>query len=444
MTRTCDPWFRKPNLALSAVPRRSSFSQEVPILIELLAPQCYYVPRHTPTFRGATQVPKTELSDAGLRSFQTPEKGTVDYWDTKLPSFGCRVSQGGAKTFILKLDNSRRAIGRYPIISLSEARTEAKRLLAEKTLGKVRPQSITFPAALELFLAEKGKARKASTVKDLAFRLNRHFPFKGQLADVNHQDVARRLARLSSSSEHNQALRVAKTFFTWAVARRYRTDNPVTGLSTRTTHSRSRVLSDLELKLIWKACSLESATREDAGGASFEAVDTKLPRAYATIVKLLMLTGQRRNEIASLRSDYISNDTICLPKELTKNGREHTFPIGTLFKSTLTTVTEHTSAYIFPARGKPHSPFNGWSKSKVLLDKLSGIYDWTLHDLRRTFATRLAELGIAPHLIERLLNHVSGQISGVSAIYNRATYFPDMRAAIARWDLYLIERVVRC
>ena len=82
-------------------------------------------------------------------------------------------------------------------------------------------------------------------------------------------------------------------------------------------------------------------------------------------------------------------------------------------------------------------PFNGWSKSKAALDKVSGVSGWRLHDLRRTFATRLAEQGSPPHVIERLLNHVSGQISGVSAIYNRASYLSEMREVVRRWEAHL-------
>jgi Arm DNA-binding domain len=171
-------------------------------------------------------VPRIRLSDIGLRSLPTPQSGTIDYWDATLPNFGLRISRGGAKTFILKLNNSRRAIGRFPLISLSEARTEAKRLLAEKTLGKVRPQSITFPQAVEVFLEEKAKARRPSTVADLKDRLKRHFPFKGQLADVGHQEFVRALSKIKTPSEHNHALRVGKTFFTWAVNRRYISENP--------------------------------------------------------------------------------------------------------------------------------------------------------------------------------------------------------------------------
>ena len=85
-------------------------------------------------------MPKIAFSDTKLRSLPIPQTGQVDYWCNKLAGFGVRVSQGGSKTFVLNIHNSRRAIGRYPLISLSKARTEAKRLLAERTLGKVRPQ----------------------------------------------------------------------------------------------------------------------------------------------------------------------------------------------------------------------------------------------------------------------------------------------------------------
>jgi integrase len=169
----------------------------------------------------------------------------------------------------------------------------------------------------------------------------------------------------------------------------------------------------------------------------------KLPRTFAAIVQLLVLTGQRRGEIAALRADYISNDLCTLPATLTKNKREHAFPIGTAASSILSTpLAGSSNGLLFPARGQPSRPFNGWSKSKVALDKLSGVSDWTLHDLRRTFATRLAELGVAPHVIERLLNHVTGTVSGVAAVYNRASYIAEMRAAIELWERYLEEKIL--
>ncbi|MEO6947544.1 MAG: Arm DNA-binding domain-containing protein, partial [Nitrobacter sp.] len=104
---------------------------------------------------------KTAFTDAFLRSLKPPTSGQQIVWDSSLATFGCRVSQGGSKTFLIKRDNTFITIGRFPILSLSEARTEAKKLLAEFTLGKIRPQSVTFPQAVKLFLAEKSERRRA-------------------------------------------------------------------------------------------------------------------------------------------------------------------------------------------------------------------------------------------------------------------------------------------
>ena len=358
-------------------------------------------------------MPRIHLSDVGLRAIQLPSKGTVDFWDTALPSFACRVSCGGAKTFILKIQNSRRAIGRFPLISLSEARAQAKKLLAEKTLGKIRPQSITFRKAFDLFLTEKAKSRRPSTIYTLKIRLNQHFPLTGQLTEITHQEIAQRLAKIKTSSEHDHALSVAKTFFTWAYNRRLITDNPVRGLSPHGHTPRSRVLSDSELKSIFEASE-------------------KLGQ-FGTIVQLLILTGQRRGEIAALQTSWIKQYQITIPASIAKNRREHTLPIGKLAQFILETKT-HSTGLIFPTRGNTSKPFSNWSQSKAALDKASGVCGWVLHDARRTFATRLAEMGVAPHIIERLLNHVSGQISGVSAIYNRARYFDEMKQAVTLWE----------
>lgn len=379
-------------------------------------------------------MPKITLSDVGLRSLQLPIAGQLDYWDDKFPAFGVRVSQGGAKTFVLNIHNARRSIGRYPIISLAEARQEAKRLLAEKTLGKSRPQSVPYAKALDEFLEEKQKTRRPATYQNLRLRLKQHFTFKGPIAGVTHQDVSRRLAKIPSSSEHDHALSVAKTFFTWAMNRRYITDSPVRGISPHGHTSRARVLSDAELQSIWQACEVgESPVQR-------QAEEPRLPCHFRTIVKLLMLTGQRRGEIAALQTTWINDHTITLPAEITKNGREHTFPLAALTASTIKASSAERTGYIFPARGSLHGPFNGWSKSKHALDKLSGVYGWTLHDLRRTFATRLAAF-TAPHVIEKLLNHVSGTISGVAAIYNRHAYEDECRAAVTEWERRLLEIV---
>lgn len=137
-------------------------------------------------------VPKTSFSDQTIRSLQAPPAGQLDFWDAKLPGFGCRVSQAGTKTFVLKHKNRRVSIGRYPIITLADARAEAKRLLAESTLRKARPGLITYADAVKLFLEDKGLARRHSTVAAYKRRLNR-LGFKGKLTDITHDEAARKV-----------------------------------------------------------------------------------------------------------------------------------------------------------------------------------------------------------------------------------------------------------
>src|SRR5207248_3236424 len=132
-----------------------------------------------------------------------------------------------------------------------------------------------------------------------------------------------------------------------------------------------------------------------------------------TIVRLLLLTGQRRGEIAALRAEYVNGDIITLPATLCKNGREHRFPTSAQSSAILAPLCNSTGL-LFPARhstSKSH-PFNGWSKSKAALDKKSCGKDRYRPDLRRTFATKLAALGTPIHITEKLLNHASGTHSG--------------------------------
>ena len=160
---------------------------------------------------------------------------------------------------MLKHDNRRITIGKYPIVSLGDAREEAKRLLAEFTLGRLRPQSLRYQEAVRLFLADKAKSTRPRTVADYTRHLSKHFPFKGQLAEVTHAQVASRLDRLKNTpAEHNHARTVAMIFFNWCRNRRYLTDNPVVGISAFSQKRRSRILFDGELKQIWDACDHQS------------------------------------------------------------------------------------------------------------------------------------------------------------------------------------------
>lgn len=370
-------------------------------------------------------MPKISLNDASVRNFQPPSKGSEDHWDDKLPGFGVRVSQGGSKTFVLKLDNSRRAIGRYPIISLSEARIEAKRMLAERTLGKHRPQNISYEDAVKQFLEEKRKNRRTSTVDGYAYYIEG--AFKGRLVQASHAEVLRKLNTYKTTGSYNHALWAYRAFFNWCAKRRMLTDNPITGISNRATKRRSRVLTDEELIKIWRAA-------EQTEGS------------FGIIVRVLICSAMRRSECAALRAGYYSHNqqTLTLPGEITKNRRALTLPIGTLCASILHPLLQdlEQDALLFPARGKKTRPFNGWSKSKKALDTLSGVTGWVLHDLRRTARTNFGRLGISPHIGERLVNHISAQ-TDMEQTYDIWTYLPEMQEAMNKWEDHLSRILMR-
>lgn len=365
------------------------------------------------------------LTDLSLRAATPPEHGAVTVWDGALKHFGLRISKGGARSFIVLLGSGRRqVVGRYPTISLAQARAKAKAMLAERTLGRHQPKSTTWNKALEEYLAAVQHRNRARTHAEYSRTLKRHFAFGNmRLSEITRADIARKLDRLDDvPAQQSRALVYCKILFNWALKRGYVDVNPCVAFVPAKSKPRTRVLSDVELLSIWDA--------------------TVSPTAFNIIVRLLMLTGQRRGEIAALRPEYFSNDMCTLPAALTKNGREHAFPIRTITQSVLLEGRKHITAdrgFLFPGRNNPQGIFNGWSKCKRVLDKASQVTDWTLHDLRRTFATRLAELGVAPHIIERLLNHASGQISGIAAIYNRARYLDEMRVAISHWEEYFTK-----
>lgn len=358
-----------------------------------------------------------EFSDVFLRSLPPPLKGQKAYWDGKLPSFGVRVSQGGSKTFILNRHNTFITIGRYGIITLAKAREEARHMLAEFTLGKVRPQSITYPRAVEAFVEDKKKTRRLSTALGYEWLLNR-FPYRGQLGDITTDDLSRTLRGIKSPSTREHTLIAARIFFNWALKHRYVERNPTAPLTAQVSKPRKRILSDEELKAVWNAAQPSSY--------------------YGAIVRLLILTGQRRGEIAALKPEYLRGDLCELPPSLTKNNRSHTFPLGAKTMELLSAF-KGESGFLFPARGSKLTSFCGWSKSKGALDKSSGVTNWCLHDLRRTYRSTIAKLGIPAHIGERLLNHIAAVTTDVQQVYDTYSYLPEMREAVEKYETHLLK-----
>jgi integrase len=211
--------------------------------------------------------------------------------------------------------------------------------------------------------------------------------------------------------------------FSWAIRRGLADTNPVIGTEVRKEQSRDRVLSDTELAIIWG-----SVWGDD----------------YADIIRLLMLTGCRAREISDLRWSEIDFERgiISLPPERTKNGRPHDIPMSQTVRDILA-ARKNGRDFVFGRGGG----FKGWGKCKERLDaaiekKLGKpLPGWVTHDLRRTFATRLADLGIQPHIIEACLNHISGHRGGVAGIYNRSAYRAEKAQAVALWDKHIAELV---
>ena len=201
--------------------------------------------------------------------------------------------------------------------------------------------------------------------------------------------------------------------------------NPVAATGKRPERSRDRVLSPDELKAIWAATADESD--------------------YGAVIRLLMLTGARLNEIAALRWSEVQDDRIVLPAARTKNARQHEIPLAAPARDILDGRPRRPSRdLIF---GRRHArPLSGWTELKAGLDARIAIAGaplpaWTHHDIRRSVATHMAEIGVQPHIVEAVLNHVSGHKHGVAGIYNRATYEREKRQALDMWAERLLSVV---
>jgi len=362
------------------------------------------------------------LTDITIRSLKAPHKGAVIFYDDHIPGFGVRVSKGGTKSFVLTYGvlRARETLGRAGVVSLHDARAEAKRRLAEYTLGRERPRSMRWQDAVEEYLEEVAAKRRPRTHQSYQYSLGRHFRYGAtKLCELTPHEIHKSLNRLKSTpSEQQHAFVALRAFMRWTYRKHYFDRNPIERM--RPPHSyvaRQRVLTNEELKLIW-----------NAAGES----------AFGRIVKLLILTGQRVGEISHLTSDMVGEETLTLPSSLTKNGRQHRVPLGNIAKEVLSAPP--SGAYIFTAHdGKRR--FNSIPTCKRRLDERSGVSDWRLHDLRRTFASGLASIGVQLPVIERLLNHVSGSFGGIVGVYQRYDFMPEMRKTIDLWEAYVADLV---
>lgn len=383
---------------------------------------------------------RAQLNDIFVRNLPIPAEGRAQYPDGKLPGFGVRVSSNGLKVFYLTYrlhGRSRRLIlGRYPFKSLAKARAEAHMAIGQIADG-IDPQgggadaadtrivdALTFAQALDqfvdLYCAHHNRASTAAETERILRSLFFDPWSKRAIGAITRSDVLTILDAIVARGKPSAAIHAyaaIRKFFGWAVERGLIETSPCLNLKPPAKkRSRERVLADAELVKLWKAAQSEGYP-------------------FGAIFQLLLLTAQRRGEVVGMRWSEIDLKAglWTIPGERTKNGKAHTVPLTPRVRAILKTLPRFESEFVFPARGKPEQAYSGYSKGKRGLDSEAGLHDWTLHDLRRTAATGMAQLGVAPHVVEKILNHSTGTFAGVAGVYNRFEYRKEMREALAMW-----------
>jgi integrase len=352
-------------------------------------------------------------------------------WDRTCQGFGARRQRNSVFFYVrYRLNGSQvvKSIGRNGSPwTCDTARSEAKRLLGIVASGSdpfAQPlSSETFGAEIERYLLRKRGSLRPSWFAQTESYLRNYFaplhtlPF----ADIDRRKVAAILAEIETKSgpiARNRARAALSAFYTWAIQEGFVESNPVTGTGKATENGgRERVLSQEELRKLWL----------NLGEGRF-----------ADIVRLLLLTGQRRTEIGRLTWSEVDLDrkVIVLGAERTKNRRSHEVPLSHQALAILQQQERRTD-FVFSRRG-----FMNWADAKARLDERADIAPWTLHDLRRSAATYMAELGVNPWHVEAVLNHRSGHKQRVAGRYNWAKYADEMRSALQRWADH-VEEITR-
>ncbi len=400
---------------------------------------------------------RKKLTDADVSLLKAPEIGRTEYWDATLPGFGLRITDKGAKSWVamfrVRGRLRRLTLGSYPAIALKDARREAGEAMREaaagndpaaaKALAKLQwAEPNTFRSVAEAWLADTGKrgGARLRSKKAISSQLGRDvFPILGavpitEITRADVRDLVRAIA-VERPVAANRCLAIVRRTFSWAIREDKIDANPATNIDPPGEEiSRDRVLNDAEITKLWPACE-------------------ELGYPFGPAVQIMLLTGARRSEVSELKWSEIDGDMWHLPPERTKNRRPHIVPLSTTAREILEALPRLDSHdHVFTtgrrvardeATGKRVTdlPVSGWSRAKQRLDGIADIADWKIHDLRRTVVTGMNEkLGIEPHVVEAVVNHVSGAAkAGVAGVYNRAAYLKQRTAALQSWANELIS-----
>jgi integrase len=375
------------------------------------------------------------------------------YFCETLPGFGLRLRRGAGgrvlRSWIIQYRRSgasrRLLLGSAEVLGAEQARTMAKKALGRIANGE-DPQAdkaerrdkdrVSLKSMIDEYLKQKQAQVRARTITEVRRYLTGPY-FKAlhglAIDKISRKDIAARLVvitREHSSIAAARARAALSAFFVWAMQSGLVEANPVIGTrKPEDTKPRERVLIDQsiedvndprrwrELVAIWKAC--------DDGSE------------YSKIIRLLILLGARRGEIGGIAWPEIDLEraTWTLPARRSKNKQAHILPLMPMAMDIIKSIPRMVSRdQLFGVRvGK----YTAWARPKAALDERSGVTGWTVHDVRRSTASGMADIGIAPHIIEEILNHRSGHKAGIAATYNRSRYPVEVRNALAIWEDHL-------
>lgn len=396
----------------------------------ILLPTAEVIP--LPTAKRTSQVNRVGFTKAAVRRMSCASgQSETFFWDASCRGLGIRALSSGRRSWIFQYRDQhgrtrRVVLGDVSAVSLDDAREAARRQAASVAHGanpsvdrKAKRTAGTMLALIDAYLLQAKVRLRPRSYRETERHLRKHAAslHHERIEGVHRRDISALLERISDKSGPIAANRVRaalSALWSWGL-KTGRVDgdaNPVMFTMHHPEKARDRTLSDAEIRAIWDA--------------------TDRADDYARIVRLCLLTGCRRDEIAGLRWSEVLADKIAIGSDRMKGKAPHELPLVPMIEAVLPPRPEQAEGCLFGKRG---TGFSGFSHSKEKLDaKLanSGLNmpPWTLHDLRRTFSTRLHDAGVDPIVIEALLAHKQ---QGVAAVYNRASFREAKKSALFRW-----------
>lgn len=391
---------------------------------------------------------RIRFTDTYVRRLSLPaDKADHIAWDPDLPGFGVRLRTGKASYVVqyrVGIEQRRKSLGDVRKVTLDDARGIARKRFAQVELGidpdaeeeKRRTEQATdvrtFEKVVELYLeAQKPRVRPNTFVAEERY-LRRHCqPLqKKPVSKVSFEEIAsllRSLVRDHGPTSAARARGALLAFFSWCMRQGLAKANPVIGTENpiRGKEPRDRVLTDDEIRIIWRNC---------------------LDDDFGKIVRLLLLTACRRDEIGGLRWNEldVAAGKLTLPRERTKAKRAHELPLTATMLEIVQSIRRRNSRDTLFGGGA--SGFNAWSYNTLALSARitaaegKALAPWRLHDLRRTVRTRMGKLGVLPHVAELVLNH-AGHKSGIGGVYDHHDYGPEIAEALQKWEAHLLAMV---